>query len=170
MEEIVSLNELKEDLIPELIEKIKESTDIMFKNGCYVKSDKKIREDLEEIKEEIKQGKSYFRILIEDGKIRGMYYLLLNDREKFLEPFFETEIFYSTSPRTFFKILNDAGESLKKLKDRFPHVKQYIAYYTTDEKAEVLSHGKIANRKIKRILGADSEKDIFYTFIISSKS
>jgi len=162
---MVSLLEITDSQKRKLAEKIRRGISIMLKNKIAFKDVEGILKDLEKVENEIKDKKAFFKIFFENGEIRGFYYIRVNDSEKFLAPYFETEFFYSESPKSFFKCLNFASKDLKNLKNLYPHVKSYVGYYTVDENGKAMSHAKIANKRIKEVLGKNMDfKEVFMTF------
>ena len=163
---MVCLTQMSESQKKELAKKIRLGVSKMLKNKIDFKDVNGILRDLNRIEEEILLGKSFFKVFFDDEKeIRGFYYIRLNESEKFLAPYFETEFFYSETPKSFFKCLKNAAEDLKKLAEAYPGVKSYVGYYTVGKDGEALSHAKIANRRIKEVFEGRIEfEDVFKTF------
>lgn len=163
---MVCLTHLKESEKTELAKKIQKGIEIMLKKQGLPKNITEIIYDLNHIIEEIHAKKAYFKIYFNNKNlIEGFYYIRVNDAEKFLQPFFEADFFYSETPKSFFICMKEAANDLKELKKRFPAVKQYIGYYTVDKKGEALSHAKMANKRIKEVFENKIEfKDVFKTF------
>ena len=164
---MICLTQLKESEKIELAKKIQKGVEIMLKQQGLPKNITGIIHDLNHIIEEIKARKAYFKIYINNKNlIEGFYYIRLNDNERFLQPFFEAEFFYSETPESFFKCMDEAAKDLKELKERYPEVKQYIGYYTVDEKGESLSHAKLSNKRIEKIFQNKIKfKEVFKTYI-----
>jgi hypothetical protein len=164
---MISLIEIDAETENRLAKKIQIGLKKMLKNNVYEKNILEIKKDLNEIKKEIKQNLSEFKILKnKKGDISAFFYIKANLNEKFIKPFFETEIFYSEDPESFFKAFKEAEKSLINLKNRYPEIKQYIGYFTIDEQGNFLSHAQWSKRKINKIFDKKMKfKDVFKTFI-----
>ena len=139
----------------------------MLKGTVAPKRHKEIVKDIEEIiDKEIPENKASFKVLFDSDEIKGFYYIRLNEKERFLEPFFETEFFYSTAPKVFFVLMREAKKDLENLKNTFKKVSSYVGYYTVDsENGEELSHAKLSNKRIEEVFGVKM-KPVFKTFAL----
>jgi len=163
---IKSLTELTLNEEKELIVEIKEYVKRSLKSEIFLKNDEELKKDLDEIREEIKTSKAFFRVILKNGNISGFYYIRLNDKEKFLNSFFEVEAFYSKDPSSFFTCMKEATKDLKTLKERFPDAKGFIGYYTVNEEGRPLAHAKRGNKIVEKIIKGKT-KELFITYGIS---
>jgi len=167
---IKSLMDLNDEEKKKLAVLIAEGVRKMLKDTVEPKEIKEIKEDIEQIvKKEILKNKAFFKILFEKEDIKGFYYIRVNEKEKFLKPFFETEFFYSVSPNVFFHLMQEAKNDLKKMKNIHNDVLSYVGYYTVDDNIEEeLSHAKLSNKRIEEVFG-ENMKPVFKTFALKRR-